>query len=52
MVYKFFDKKNAGSGIKSLRHNKQLPEELLPLLENLKKEKGIQHSKKNIWVLN
>ena len=50
MVYKFFHRKTKGGGlsltIKSMPQNKQLAEELhKPLLENLEKEKCIQHSK-------
>ena len=32
MVYKFFDKKTAGSGIKSMQQNEQLAEELHKLI--------------------
>ena len=55
MVYKFFDKKTAGSGvttlanksaIKSIPQNEQLAEELhKPIIRKFKKEKYIQHSK-------
>ena len=53
MVYKFFDskvaspgKKSVGSGAKLIPQNEQLAEELInPSLENLKKEKYIQHLK-------
>ena len=63
MVYKFFDKKTAGSGIKSMPQNErpldlamhQLAEELHKfinqLLENFKKEKYIQHSKTILGVV-
>ena len=61
MVYKFFDKKVAGSGdttlanksaIKSMPRNEQLAEELRkPIIRLLKKEKGIQHSKTIFGVL-
>ena len=48
----FFDKKAAGSGIKSMPQNEQLAEERnKPLLENSKKEKYIQHSKTIFGVL-
>ena len=47
MVYRFFDKKNAG--IRSILQNEQLAEEFdKPLLENLKKEKYIQHLNKRL----
>ena len=37
MVFKFFDKKTAGSGVKSIPQNEQLAEELhKPLMEILK----------------
>ena len=48
MVYKVFDKKTAGSGIKFMLQNEQLAEELhKPIIRKLKKEKEkcIQHSK-------
>ena len=61
MVYKFFDKKVAGSvdttlanksAIKSMPRNEQLAEELRkPIIRLLKKEKGIQHSKTIFGVL-
>ena len=45
MVYKCFDKKIKGNGIKSTSHNKQLSEELhQPIIRKSKKEKCIQHS--------
>ena len=45
MVYKFFDEKTAGSGIKSMPQNEQLAEELhKPIIRNSKKEKCIQDS--------
>ena len=38
MVYKFFDKKTAGSGIKSMQQNEKLAEELhKPIIRKLKK---------------
>ena len=47
MVYRFLDKKNAG--IRSILQNEQLAEEFdKPLLENLKKEKYIQHLNKRL----
>ena len=52
MVYTFFDKKTAGSGIKSMHLNEKLVKNFInPLLENLKKEKCIQHSKTILGVL-
>ena len=60
IVYKFFDEKTAsltdksaaGSGIKSIQQNEKLTENFInPLLENLKKEKCIQHSKTIFGVL-
>ena len=46
MVYKCFDKKTAGSGIKSMPQNEQLAKELhKPIIRKSKKEKYIQHSK-------
>ena len=46
MVYKFFDKKSKGSGVKSIPQNEQLAEELhKPITKKFKKEKYIQHSK-------
>ena len=41
MVYKCFDKKSKGSGVKLIPENKKL----LQLLKNLKKEEYIQHLK-------
>ena len=57
MVYKFFDKKSKGSGLKHIHtklipQNEQLPDELhKPILENFKKEKYIQHLKIIFGVL-
>ena len=51
MVYKFFDKKNAGSGIKSMPQNEQLVEELhKPIIRKFKKRKVYSTFKDNIWV--
>ena len=44
MVYKFFDRKTAGSGVKSIPQN-GLMNFINSFLENFKKEKYIQHSK-------
>ena len=42
MVYKFFDKKTAGSGVKSIPQNEQLAEELhKPIIRKFKKRKSI-----------
>ena len=50
MVYKFFDKKTAGSGIKSMTQNKQLAEELhKPIIRKIKKIKLYSTFKDNIW---
>ena len=40
MVYRFFDKKTSGSGVKSMPQNEQLSEELRkPIIEKFKKRK-------------
>ena len=58
MVYKFFDKKTAASGIKSMSQNEhpldlamqQLAEELhKPIIRKFKKRKGYSKFKDNIW---
>ena len=50
MVYKFFDKKTAGSGIKSMPQNEQLAEELhKPIIRKFKKRKVYSAFKDNIW---
>ena len=50
MVYKFFDKNAAGSGIKSLPQNEQLAEELhKPITRKFKKRKVYSAFKDNIW---
>ena len=50
MIYKFFDKKTAGSGIKSMPQNEQLAEELhQPIIRKLKKRKVYSSFKYNIW---
>ena len=52
MVYKFFDKKTSGSGIKSMPQNEQLAEEPHKLIiGKLKKEEHIHHSETIIGVL-
>ena len=51
LVYKFFDKKNAGSGVKSTPQNKQLADELhKPIIRKLKKRKVYSAFKDNIWA--
>ena len=50
MVYKFFDKKAAGSCIKSIPKNEQLAEELhKPIIRKFKKRKVCSTFKDNIW---
>ena len=50
MVYKFFDKKTAGSGIKSILQNQQLAEEFhIPIITKFKKRKLYSAFKNNIW---
>ena len=49
MVYKFFDKKTRGSGIKSMLQNEQLAEELhKPIIRKFKKRKLYSAFKDNI----
>ena len=50
MVYKFFDKKTAGSRIKSIPQNEQLAEELHKhIIRKFKKRKVYPAFKDNIW---
>ena len=50
MVYKFFDKKTAGTGIKSMPQNEKLAEELRkPIIRKFKKRKVYSTFKDNIW---
>ena len=50
MVYKFFDKKTAGSGVKSKPQNEQLAEKLhKPIIKKFKKRKMYSSFKDNIW---
>ena len=50
MVYKFFDKKSAGKGIKSVPQNEQLAEELhKPIIRKFKKRKVYSIFKGNHW---
>ena len=49
MVYKFFHKKNADSGIKPMTQNEQLAEDLhKPIIRKLKKRKVYSEFKDNI----
>ena len=50
MVYKFFDKKTAGTCIKSILQNEQLAEEPhKPIIRKFKKRKVYSAFKDNIW---
>ena len=51
MVYKFFDKKSKGRGIKNeIKENQQLANELhKPIIRKFKKRKVYSPFKKNIW---
>ena len=51
MVYKFFDKKSKGSGIKNeIKENQQLANELhKPIIRKFKKRKVYSSHKDNIW---
>ena len=51
MVYKFFDKKSKGSGIKNkIKENQQLANELhKPIIRKFKKRKVYSSFKDNIW---
>ena len=51
MVYKFFDKKSKGSGIKNdTKENQQLANELhKPIIRKFKKRKVYSSFKDNIW---
>ena len=51
MVYKFFDKKSAGSGVNiELVHNEKLAKELhKPIIRNFKKRTVYSGFKDNIW---
>ena len=52
MVYKFFDKKSSGSGVKNkIISNKELPEEFCkPIIKKFKKRKVQWPFIDNIWV--
>ena len=50
MVYKIFDKKTAGSGVKYMPQKEQLAEELhQPIIRKFKKRKVYSEFKDNIW---
>ena len=50
MVYKFSDKKTAGSDIKSMQQNEKLATELhKPIIRKFKKRKVYSAFKDNIW---
>ena len=50
MVYKLFDKKSAGGGIKSMSQNEQLAKEHhKPIIRKFKKRKVYSAFKDNIW---
>ena len=51
MVYKFFDKKSKGTGIKNkIKENQQLANELhKPIIRKFKKRKVYSSFKDNIW---
>ena len=53
MVYKFFDKKSKGSGIKNeIKENQQLANELhKPIIRKFKKRKVYSSFKDNIWCV-
>ena len=50
MVYKCFDKKIAGSGVKSTTQNEQLANELHKPIRKFKKRKVYSAFKDNIWA--
>ena len=51
MVYKFFDKKTAGCGVKSTLQNEQLAEELhKPIIRKFKRREVYSAFKDNIWA--
>ena len=50
MVYKFFDKKTAGSSIKSMQQIEKLAEEVhKPIIRKFKKRKVYSAFKDNLW---
>ena len=51
MVYKSFDKKTAGNGVKSILQNEQLAEELhKPIIRKFKKGEVYSAFKDNVWA--
>ena len=51
MVYKFFDRKTAGGGVKSIPQNEQLADELhKPIIRKFKKRKVYSAFKDNIKI--
>ena len=51
MVYNFFDRKTAGSGVKYIPQNEQLADELhKPIIIKFKKRKVYSSLKDNIWA--
>ena len=51
MVYKFFDKKTSGSGVKSVPQNEELADELhKPIIRKFKKREVYSAFKDNIWA--
>ena len=52
MVYKFFDKKSKGSGVKLIPQNEQLANELhKPIIRKFEKRKVYSTFKDNIWAV-
>ena len=51
MVYKFFDKKSKGSGIKSMSNQQLSSEHHKPIIRKFNKRKVYSSFKDNIWVL-
>ena len=52
MVYKFFNERTKGSGVKNSLNNEILAEELhKPIIKNFKRRKVSSSFKDNIWVL-
>ena len=53
MVYKFLDRKTAGSSVKLIPQNEQLADELhKPIIRKFKKRKVFSAFKDNIWAAN
>ena len=51
MVYKYFDKKSAGSGVTTLANNEQLAELHKPIIRNIRKRTFYSTFKDNICSL-